>query len=964
MKKRFLLLIFAVMLMTALSSIHAAAKNFSLSSPDGRLALDITLDTDGALSYHIAKDGKDVVSDSRIGITTSRGSFTGGLVFADAEQRTIDERHPMKSGSYAEIENHANELVLRFENDYSVTFRAYNDGAAFRQTVGGSGALTVSAEQSTFALPKGSLTWSVTVDTDKNTYERNYTKQTIEDYPAKSYLPVLYHTPDGLWCLLTEADIYTTGYSGSMATYEAGVLGLTFARSQDSPVSAILPLSTPWRAIVVGNLSTMVENTMVDKLTELANGDFSFVKTGVAAWSWVTNGTTRQDEVALIKSYIDLAAEMGWEYYILDEGFQPHADNYTYSSRTYAGFYDWTPEIVAYANARGIKLIAWINRRAIDGADEVNFLEEVKAAGFAGIKADFFDSESTTAFIYYNRIVKKCAELGLVVNLHGTNKPTGERMTYPNIISKEAVYGDEHKAAIAAYTAAVPFLRGALGSGDYTPSLYPFPKSNTTVAHQAAIATLIECGMLSMASSPAEYLASPLYWYYYDLPTHWDDLHFIDGYPQEYAILARKSSNLWYVSAVTDKARSVTIPLDFLASGAYNIAVYADNADGSEGTAAYRTAQAGDVLSFDLLRGGAVILKIAPAASAPKKIDFASERIILGVNETKKLDYTVDKTAFPDLVWTSSDESVVRVANGRVTGVGKGSAVVTVRSAANAAVSDTLTVHVFGGIEVCARWQIGNPAAKAGWQTALDFADPYRITLPTHTGELGYSDAKMPYNVWLTDAPDGDFVATVKVTGAMTHNYNSASIGIYADNTSVVQMARRFHTGLAAKVNAVPSKLGSVGNVIDLMTHKPSGYTEKYVPDLQYAAPLWMRIERKGDRYFGAYSYDGETFTEMPSAIENENVSACEHLKIALACHVGGSETYVMDVKFEDLCINGEKIPFTESTAVSADDGLTLQDILCALEMLVGGEYSAAADVNRNGRNDLKDILHLLKAML
>ncbi len=963
MKKSFFFLIIAIFIMASVFSANAADENIELLSPNGKISVDITVDDNGELHYSVKKDGHFAIEDSVIGITTSVGMFTNGLVLESVERSTINETVEMQSGSYPSIHNHANELVLSFKNNYSVTFRAYDDGVAFRQSVGGSSSVTVSTDNSTFAVPSQSVTWSVTVDTDKNTYERNYTKQTIENYPAKSYLPVLYNTTDNLWCLITEADIYTTGYSGSMVTCGGNnIFGLAFSRSQDSDIKATLPLLTPWRVVVVGELSDMVENTVVDKLTKVADGDFSWVETGVAAWSWVTNGTTRQDEVELIKSYIDLAAEMEWEYYIMDEGFQPHADDYTYSNRTYKGFYEWMPEIVEYANKKGIKLIAWVNRRAIDGADEVKFLEEIKAAGFAGIKADFFDSESTTAFVYYNRIVKKCAELGLVVNLHGTNKPTGERMTYPNIIAKEAIYGDEHKAAIAAYDAAVPFLRGALGAADYTPSLYPFPKSNTTVAHQAAIATLIECGMLSMASSPAEYYASPLYWYYYDLPTKWDDLHFIDGYPQEYAVLARKSGDLWYVSAVTDAARTVTIPFDYLDKGTYNVAIYSDNADGSEGVVSYETVTNKDTLTFDLLSGGAVILKIAPATNTVTEINFSSESIILGVNETAKLDYTTNETIFPDLIWTSSDESVVKVVNGRVTGVSKGYADITVKSAVNGSVYDTISVRVFGGIELDNKWTIANVATKAGWQSTLDFVNPYRISMPTHTGELGYNDAKMPYNVWMMDAPKGDFSVTVKVTGAMTHNYNSASIGIYADNTSVVQMARRFHTGLAAKVDAIPSKIGSVGNVIDFMT-RTTKYIEKYVADKSYAAPLWMKIERVGDAFYGYYSYDGATFTAMPSPIENVNVSSCENLKIVLACHVGTSETYVMDISFEDLMLNGEKIPFTKAVPIKAGD-VKLNDVIAVLKECLNNEYIFAADSDRDGKISLLDVVKLIKTLV
>lgn len=957
--KHFFLLVLAWMIMTMTFSVFAAEE--TVLSPDGTLAVTVTVD--GGITYTVAKDG-DTVLHGKIGLTTGAGTYPATRTLTDTTRRTIDETVQMRSGSYSSIRNHANEMTLTLSGGYSVTVRAYNDGMAFRQTLTGSGSTSVSADDSTFVIPAASDTWAVTEDvTNANAYERNYTRQKIEDFPANAYFPLMYNTGD-VWCLLTEADIYTTPFSGSYLTYEgSGSFRMEYAQSQTSAFSAKYPFSTPWRTAVIGDLATMAENTMVDALAEQASGDWSWVETGVTAWSWVTNGTPRQDEPELIKSYIDLAAEMGWEFYILDEGFQPHAKGYAYSNRIYDGFFDWMPEIAAYAKERGIKLIAWLNRRAVDTDAEVGFLEDIKNAGFYGVKVDFFDSESQKAFEIYNRIVKKCAEVGLVVNLHGTNKPTGERMTYPNVIGKEAIRGDERKYTLAEYTTAVPFLRGPLGAADFTPSIYPYPKSNTTVAHQAALLTLIECGMLSMGSSPAEYYASPLYWCYYDLPTHWDDLHFISGYPQEYTVLARRSGEIWYVSAVTNAARTVEIPLDFLGTGRYNAAIYKDNADGSEGVAAYSTATAQNTLSFDLLDGGAVALKLVPASDVPTKITIKKDTVMLGVSETRKVEYTIDKSAFPDLVWESSDESVVKVINGRVTGVSSGWATVTVKSAADEAVTDTVRVHVFGGIKLADAWEIRNLATKAGWQPVYDPANHYKMTMDTHTGELGYNDERMPYNIWMMDAPDGDFTVTVKVTGVMTHNFNSASLGIYADNTSVVQMARRFHTTLGAKVGAPISKLGPQGNIIDFMTHTTK-FTEHCVADPHYDAPLWMRVSRVGDVFHGYYSYDGVSFTEMPDTITNAAVSSCTDLKIALACHVGTMETYVMNIDFEDLTVDGEKIPFTKGVPYTAED-IELSDALLVLRNILNqADYIMAADGNGDGKLSLIDVLSMLKVIV
>ena len=955
MKRTFILFI----LLAVFTLSICASESFTVKSPDESVIVTATVTDNGEVTYSVTKDGKNVLENGKVGMVTRQADYTSGLGFKETSIKAIDETVSMTSGSYKEIKNKANELTISFDGGYSVVFRAYNDGAAFRQAVDGSGRVEVVKDASTFTIPASSNTWAMKTQNTNNAYSTSYTNEAVENMSGMYNFPLMYETADGVWSLITEANLFDSDFAGCVLSKgENNSFSLEFAAYQNgADVWITAPGTTPWRVVICGELGTMVENTMVDALTEKARGDYSYVETGVSAWSWLNDGSPRQDDVALLKRYIDLAHEMKWEYFILDEGWQPHSKDYSYDNRVYEGFPDWLPEIMEYANERDVKLFAWLNRRAVDTASEVDFLEEIKAAGFAGIKVDFFDSESSAIVVYYNRILSKCRELGLLVNIHGTNKPTGERMTYPNIIAKEAVHGDEAMATKAAYTTLIPFTRGSLGSTDFTPAVYPFSKSDTTIGHQAALATLIECGMLSMASSPDAYYNSPFYYFYYDLPTHWDDLHFIDGYPEEYTVLARRSGDAWYVSAVTTDVRTVSVSTDFLDGGKYNVAIYSDNADGTDGVVTYNSITAGETITVDLIKNGGAVFKIVPDNDIPN-ITFDKATVQLAVGEEKRAPISLDKTYFPDIIWASSDESVVTVKNGHIIGISSGDAKIIAISAADETVKAELTVHVFGGHTIADGWTVKNEAENFGERAITDNANPYRLTITTGVGALGIGKAE-PENMWMMDAPDGDFTVTVKVSGILTHSYSSCLVGVYADEASVIQMSRRFHASLGEKVGAPASKMGTVGNIFDFYTYTTK-YVEKYAADTSFDKASWLRITREGDIFRGYYSYDGVNFTEMSGTLSHDGITNAESLQIVVACQMGGNSTFRNEVTFEDLTVNGQRIAFTVANPYNKGD-VDIFDVLTSLKATINNNYLPAADVTHNGKLEILDVVKLLK---
>ncbi len=245
-----------------------------------------------------------------------------------------------------------------------------------------------------------------------------------------------------------------------------------------------------------------------------------------------------------------------------------------------------------------------------------------------------------------------------------------------------------------------------------------------------------------------------------------------------------------------------------------------------------------------------------------------------------------------------------------------------------------------------------------GERAITDNANPYKITMTTDVGALGIGKDE-PENMWMIDAPEGDFTLTVKVSGILTHSYASCLVGVYADGASVIQMTRRFHASLGEKVGAPASKLGTVGNIFDFYTYTTK-YVEKYVADTNFDRPAWMRIIREGNVFRGYYSYDGVTFTEMPGTLSHDGITNAESLKIVVACQMGANSTFRNEVTFEDFTLNGEKIAFTVENPYNKVD-VRLIDVLSALKATVNGGRLSAADINHNGKVEVLDVLKLLK---
>ena len=601
-------------------------KQFNLASPSGNTALTVNLAADGALTYSAAQDGIPAVETSPLGLKTSVGDFTSGLEFVSEEDRIIDETYPVLSGKKRIYTNRANEKTLTFKKDgacFGVILRAYDDGIAFRYAVNTADAQDMTVEPNgeitAFNLPDGAKFWYMPRDNKMFMYEGNYIPGKIGESGdgCVPSLPMLYET-NGKYGLIMEADRHGN-YSGSMLRLENGkTMQLIFDIVQTEPVQTATPFVSPWRTVILGSSADILKNTMVENLSPAPDPKYEFdkwVKPGVSAWSWVSYYGGQEDP-EIHKRFIDLAADMGWRYYILDERWQPECK--TKPGIRYEGMQPWFPEVKAHADEKGVKLIAWVNKTDVEIAEErIARFKEWSEAGIVGIKVDFFFNDSQKTLGLYDDIYRDAADYKLLVNAHGSNPPSGEIRTYPNALGREAIRGQEQGGITVEQYTLIPFLRAAVGTADVTEQLYSRDTRKTTMGFQIALSVLIENGMRSLGSKPEEYYSVPeAVDLYKNYPASWDDYAVIDAEVGKAVNVARKAGETWYAGGISVEERTFSYKPFFLDAGkTYTATIYREQA-GERQAIEMETipgVTAESIISANVQPGGGYVVRFVPA---------------------------------------------------------------------------------------------------------------------------------------------------------------------------------------------------------------------------------------------------------------------------------------------------------------------------------------------------------------
>nr|WP_078879081.1 glycoside hydrolase family 97 protein [Streptomyces sp. NRRL B-24720] len=572
--------------------------------PDGPTA-ELRLDrASGALDLSVSRAGETVLAPSPVGIVTERADLSTGLSFLGRSDRTVREHYRTAAGKTRNRTVHMREARFRFRTGagarLDVVVRASADGVAYRYDLPGDTG-DVLREASAFTLPEGSSAWLGDYRKDN---ENLFNAYTAAGAPAGEYMMQALFRTGSSYALVAESDL-TGSYSGARLAHDAG--SSTYrVKLWDAQVQTTGALTTPWRAVVTGDLATVTESTFTDDLAPASKvRDTSWIKPGRALWTWLAGGRPAGQSLEMQKGYVDYAAARHWPYTVVDAGWYFDPAQWDVTDPDWQT-HSWIPELVRYGKEKGVGIQVWIHHRDLDTAQErAQWLPTLEKWGVKGVKIDFMDSEAQETFQWYDRILPETAAHHLLVNFHGSTIPKGIQRTWPHVMSLEGVNGEEKKTNTAQHLTTLPFTRNVIGSMDFTPGAFQRPNRPNagSDASELGLSVLYESGIQNLAGTPESYEARPEARHFLEqLPDAWDSTRLLAGEPGSSAVLGRRSGDRWFIGGVyAGAAHTAEVPLR-IGSGRWLVETLTDGPAGPVRTA--RTVRGGDTLSVDVVSDG------------------------------------------------------------------------------------------------------------------------------------------------------------------------------------------------------------------------------------------------------------------------------------------------------------------------------------------------------------------------
>ncbi|MDD6151037.1 MAG: glycoside hydrolase family 97 protein [Bacteroidales bacterium] len=638
-------------------TIPVQAKSYELASPSGKLKLQIEAAQN--TSFSLSVNGKPALENCSLALMLSDGSTLGRDVRV-IKARTGRVKDSMDALCYRQsrIESEYNYLTLKLRGNYSLEFRAYDDGVAYRFASSLKDSLTIMDElvEYRFADNFDMLVPYIRPgrsDKYESSFESQYTAHKAGETPCRrfAFMPVYVSLGSDGCLLLMESDIrdypgiylQATDYGFKACFTPVGETFKTTSRGVRRSASYCEHIahtsgtrSFPWRVIAYGDDEKALSvNDMVYKLAEPCKiEDTSWIKPGQAVWDWWSHftlyGVPFKSGINMdyYKFNIDFASRYGIPYVVLDEGWykKPVTDLFNVVDNLDIR------ELSSYALSKGVKLVLWASSGLFD-KDLEKVCSHYSELGVGGFKVDFFDAQDQYTLAQIERFASTAAKYHLVLDFHGIFKPFGLSRTWPNILNYEGVYGleqvkwtDGKVLDHPRYDVSIPFIRMASGPMDYTPgalrnaprSAYrpvnARPMSQGTRAHQVALYVCLDSPFTMLCDSPSDYLAEDATTRFItSIPTVFDRTLPLGGKVEESFVTARCKDGKWYVGGITSwTPRDIEVSFDFLPEGNWTATVYRDgvNADtvGSDYVIESFDVRNTDKHSFHLAPGGGFAL--------------------------------------------------------------------------------------------------------------------------------------------------------------------------------------------------------------------------------------------------------------------------------------------------------------------------------------------------------------------
>ena len=602
----------------------------TVTSPDGVTFLKVGL-KDGRAYYKVGyyADGKEgrkevtMLEESPLGLVANIGDFSRDLVWVKEQTGTRDIRYDLERSKASRVDKKANTFTVRLANakkqEMEVEFVVEDHNVAFRYFLpkqGGTGSVRVMNETTGFRFP-GKTTTFLTPQSDamigwkrtKPSYEEEYKADAPMDTPSQyghGYtFPGLFHVGEDGWVLVSETGVDSRSSGSRLSDAQDGLYTVAFPMPEEnngngtSEPAFALPGHTPWRTLTVSrDLAPIVETTVPWDVVEPRFTTEHKYKYGRGTWSWILwqdNSINYDDQVR----YIDMASAMGYEYTLIDNWW----DNNIGHKRM--------EELIRYARSKGVELFLWysssgywndIEQSPINIMDnpiarkrEMRWLQQ---QGVRGIKVDVFGGDKQETMRLYEAILSDADDHGLMVIFHGCTLPRGWERMYPNYVGSEAVLASEnmifnqHFCDNEAFNATLhPFIRNTVGCMEFGGTFLNKrmnrgndggPTRVTTDIFQLATAVAFQNPVQNFALAPNNLTDVPAFEidFMKEIPTVWDEVKFIDGYPGRYVVLARRHGQDWYVAALNAGKETLKLTVDLPMLAGSPVAYYHDGKDG------------------------------------------------------------------------------------------------------------------------------------------------------------------------------------------------------------------------------------------------------------------------------------------------------------------------------------------------------------------------------------------------
>lgn len=641
------------------SFAKAAARRIAVASPDKRIVCTLTV-TDRGLSYSITADRRPVIADATLGFRFTDGDFGANLAVGTPERRRIDETYRLTVGKVSEARAFADEVLVPLtertglKRRIDLRIRVFCEGVAFRYEFpeqAGWSRYEMLDECTTFDPAGNPRVLAMPLPNYTSTHENRYDLLRCDQLAEGQLyeMPVTLDYGPELCVAITEAAV--RDYAGMYLAREEGLLRGKLSPRLDRPelkvIADELPHRTPWRVVSIGRTpGDLIRSNILTHLNEPCAFDDAWVQPCKTTFTW-WNGNVVPDTVFspgnnfdTNKYYIDFAhrngidlhgiygyAETPWYY---DDGFNfgwpgPHAD----ATRPIPCLD--MPRIAAYAREQGVGIHLWVHWKPLyERLDEA--MARYESWGVRGMMVDFMDRDDQEMIRIQERILQAAARHHLFIQFHGASKPSGLHRTYPNEFTREGTLNYEvckwADQVTPDHDVAIPFTRMLAGSTDYhlggfravrrenfRPH-YINPMVMGTRGHMLAMYVVLENYLGILCDHPMAYEGAPGFDFLRIVPLRWDQIEVPAAELNEYACIARRNGDAWYIGAITNhQARTIDVALDFLGEGRYTARCWMDR-PGDDPNALdcfERPVQRGDRMQLALLSDGGCVVQIVPA---------------------------------------------------------------------------------------------------------------------------------------------------------------------------------------------------------------------------------------------------------------------------------------------------------------------------------------------------------------